>query len=241
MASAVTPTGAVQQAAHFEEQAARPTGKVAEQSSWQIRNRTADSRGDPPEKLASVTVGQETANSTVRILDGSAAAGSVPGTNSTRRQGVLYMTVGDSRSTTTRDARGVSSQPLASRVAIVTADTASPADVSVARGNRDLGSVKQAAFQPAANSGYAYAPDYRTLRGRLEYSQSLQRWKLRYIPINGQTDAFGGSVVLGDFPALASHKPGDMVAVRGMLAGGNTAHDGFSPRYELETIEPLSR
>ncbi|MEX0979074.1 MAG: hypothetical protein WDZ48_09495, partial [Pirellulales bacterium] len=213
----------------------------AEQSSWQIRNSTSDSRGDPPEKLASVTVGQETVKSTVRILDGSSATGAQPDTYSEDRRGVLRITVGDRRPATTGDPTGASSQPLASRVAIVTADTASHATASIAGGSRDLGFVTQAAFQPGASSGYAYAPDYRALRGRLEYSQNLRQWKLRYIPIDGQTDAYGGGVVLGDFPALASHKPGDMVAVRGTLAGGNTVPDGFSPRYELEAIEPLSR
>ena len=240
MASTPTPPGTVRQAAHFEQQSARPTATVVQQSSWQIRDSTADSRGDPPEKLASVTVGQDNGNSTVRIVGGSSDAG-VPDSNSPGRQGVLHMTVDNSIPAATRVASGALSQPLASRVAIVNADTASQAAASFVSGKRDLAAVTKAAFQPVSNAGYAYAPDYRTLRGRLEYSQSQRRWKLRYIPIDGQTDAYGGSVVLGDFPSLASHKPGDMVTVRGALAGGNAASDGFSPRYELEAIEPLSR
>jgi hypothetical protein len=89
-------------------------------------------------------------------------------------------------------------------------------------------------------SDYAHAPDYVTLRGRLEYSQSLHQWKLRYIPINGQTDAYGGSVVLSEIPDLKSYTPGDMVAVRGSLSADSKS-PGFSPRYEIHAIQPLSR
>ncbi len=103
-----------------------------------------------------------------------------------------------------------------------------------------MGTVTQNAFQDVATSDYAHSLDYGTLRGRLEYSQSSRQWKLRYIPINGQTDAYGGSVVLSDMPSLKSYAPGDMVAVNGSLAAGSES-TGFSPRYEIHAIEPLSR
>jgi hypothetical protein len=93
----------------------------------------------------------------------------------------------------------------------------------------------------AERADYAFARDYGSLRGRLEYSQSSRQWKLRYIPIDGATDAFGGSVILPNSPAVESFKTGDLVAVRGSLAGKSSLPSGFSPRYELESIEPLAR
>ena len=92
-----------------------------------------------------------------------------------------------------------------------------------------------------ATTDYAYAADYGTLRGQLEYSQSLRQWKLRYIPIDGPTDAYGGSVVLSAIAGMKSYRPGDMVVVHGSLFGGSAGFSGISPRYELESIEPLSR
>ncbi len=76
------------------------------------------------------------------------------------------------------------------------------------------------------------------LRGRLEYSQSSRQWKLRYIPIDGATDSYGGSVILPSSPALSAFKAGDLVAVRGSLAGQTVATRDYSPLYELESIEP---
>lgn len=91
----------------------------------------------------------------------------------------------------------------------------------------------------AANSesSYAYEPSYSSLRGRLEYSQSTRQWKLRYIPIDGQTDKFGGSVVLPGSAALQSLKPGDFVRVQGRMSQTPTIR-GFSPTYEPSHIEP---
>jgi hypothetical protein len=90
-------------------------------------------------------------------------------------------------------------------------------------------------------SGYAYAADYGSLRGRLEYSQSARQWKLRYIPIDGRTDSFGGSVMLGGSPALQAFKPGDMVAIRGSLAATASQSGVYSPLYRLDSIEPVAR
>jgi hypothetical protein len=98
----------------------------------------------------------------------------------------------------------------------------------------------QAAFQPAgsAASDYAHTADYATLRGRLEHSISTRQWKLRYIPIDGQTDSFGGSVVLADNPALAQFQAGDLVEAQGALTG-NTS--GFAPHYQLRSIQRVAR
>src|SRR5262249_10902919 len=88
---------------------------------------------------------------------------------------------------------------------------------------------------------YGYAPDYAWLRGRLEYSPTMRQWKLRYIPIDGTTDQFGGSVKLPDSPALTSFKPGDMVTVRGTVATAKSAGDRLAPQYAVAQIAPVTR
>ena len=86
---------------------------------------------------------------------------------------------------------------------------------------------------------YGYSTDYRRLRGRLEYLEKEQCWKLRYIPIDGVTDQYGGSVVLDQSGALAGFRRGDLVEVRGEL--GNRALDGkdFAPAYQVAEIRAL--
>lgn len=90
----------------------------------------------------------------------------------------------------------------------------------------------------AASQSYGIAGDYETLHGRLEYSQSSRQWKLRYIPIDGQTDQYGGSVVLSDSPALASLHAGDFVIASGRVASQSAPRSGYSPQYELDQIIP---
>jgi hypothetical protein len=108
--------------------------------------------------------------------------------------------------------------------------------------------VVQATFQPvpssrsASQANYAHSADYRTLRGRLEYSPGQRQWKLRYIPIDGQTDTHGGSVLLTASPDLESFQPGDYVVVEGLLTGGHgQAAAGDAPWYTATRLERLAR
>ncbi len=86
---------------------------------------------------------------------------------------------------------------------------------------------------------YGYEPSYASLSGRLEYSESARQWKLRYIPIDGQTDQFGGSVLLADSSRIEGFKPGDFVSVRGSITSAGQSSRGFSPRYELSQIDAI--
>lgn len=93
---------------------------------------------------------------------------------------------------------------------------------------------------PAANppveqrpAPYGYADDYSWLKGKLEYLSSKQQWKLRYIPIDGQTDEYGGSVVIDNQAAVASYKAGDFVAVEGTLDPSTTGPGSFAPSYRV--------
>ncbi len=93
---------------------------------------------------------------------------------------------------------------------------------------------------PASGSGlYGYEPSYATLSGRLEYSESARQWKLRYIPIDGPTDQFGGSVLLANTSRIEGFKPGDFVSVRGAIASPAASSRGFSPTYQLSEIDAV--
>jgi hypothetical protein len=86
---------------------------------------------------------------------------------------------------------------------------------------------------------YGHAPDYSWVRGKLEHSQIDGRWKLRYIPIDGQTDEYGGSVVVSDPAALSGYERGEHLELRGEVADSD-AEGGFAPLYEVAEVERLS-
>ena len=86
---------------------------------------------------------------------------------------------------------------------------------------------------------YGFDPQYEWLRGRLEYSHSRRQWKLRYIPIDGQTDMFGGSVIIANPGALNDAQPGDLVEAHGVIVGDAKPSRGFSPGYQLSTLVKL--
>jgi len=91
-------------------------------------------------------------------------------------------------------------------------------------------------FTPHAN--YGHDPAYGWLRGKLEYSQIDSRWKLRYIPIDGKTDKYGGSVVLADPALLGGCERGDFVEINGRL-GGQDPKNGFAPTYHPAEVKRL--
>ncbi|HBO43310.1 MAG TPA: hypothetical protein DD670_05135 [Planctomycetaceae bacterium] len=88
-------------------------------------------------------------------------------------------------------------------------------------------------------SRYEHDPEYAWLRGRLEYSEVDRRWKLRYIPINDETDQFGGSVVLADSSLLSGLQKGDFVEVRGRLVTDEAGQWGYAPVYEVAQSQPV--
>lgn len=93
----------------------------------------------------------------------------------------------------------------------------------------------------AGTTNYAYHANYQWLKGKLEYSPASRRWKLRYIPLDGNTDGFGGSVILGNPPQLTGFNPGDWVLVRGQVTADPADAGGFSPPYELASVERVAK
>jgi hypothetical protein len=87
---------------------------------------------------------------------------------------------------------------------------------------------------------YSFAPDYSLLQGRLEHSQASGQWKLRYIPIDGTTDEFGGSVILDNPQALGDLAAGDYVQIRGELLEDERDGMTFAPVYRIVTTQAVA-
>jgi hypothetical protein len=95
-----------------------------------------------------------------------------------------------------------------------------------------------AAGQPAIQlTNYGYDSQYHWLKGKLEYSQSTHTWRLRYIPPDGATDNYGGSVVLADASKLNGLQPGDLVYAQGTPGAASAGQGSFAPLYNLAQIQ----
>jgi hypothetical protein len=101
-------------------------------------------------------------------------------------------------------------------------------------------SRQTAAVPSSSDSRYGYDPQYGWLRGRLEFSESDRRWKLRYIPIDGVTDNFGGSAILIDTPHLSGYERGDYVEASGKLLLASPDQRGYAPKYEVSQLKRLA-
>jgi len=86
-------------------------------------------------------------------------------------------------------------------------------------------------------NSYGYDTQYRWLKGKLEYSQTTHTWRLRYIPPDGATDNYGGSVVLGDASKLNGLRPGDLVYAQGSPGAASGDQGSFAPLYNLAQIQ----
>lgn len=89
----------------------------------------------------------------------------------------------------------------------------------------------------AGSLRYDRAEDYSWLSGRLEYSPTGDQWKLRYIPIDGATDDYGGSVIVADEAAVRDYRSGSFVTVYGQVEGRNADARVFAPYYRVQSVE----
>jgi hypothetical protein len=87
---------------------------------------------------------------------------------------------------------------------------------------------------------YGYDANYAWLQGQLEYSDATKQWKLRYVPVSGPTDKYGGSVVLAPSPALAGLRAGDFVSVKGKVASATPTQGSFAPLYQVSAADRLT-
>ena len=84
---------------------------------------------------------------------------------------------------------------------------------------------------------FGYDPSYRWLRGRLEYSEATEQWKLRYIPIQGTPDQFGGSVLIANPRVLSGLRRDEHVLLRGQLHPRGNGGQSFSPIYTVLVVQ----
>ena len=97
---------------------------------------------------------------------------------------------------------------------------------------------REFAGQPAksASPGYGYGPSYQQLRGRIEFSPAIGHWKLRYIPIDGASDEFGGSVIIANPHALTGFQAGDWAMVEGQLQATPNGVGGYTALFSVTSI-----
>jgi hypothetical protein len=89
----------------------------------------------------------------------------------------------------------------------------------------------------SSSSKYSYDRNYGRLSGQLEHSRAEDRWKLRYIPIDGDTDEYGGSVVLSGDGVLDGFKAGEYVTVTGSIEQAGSGSRSFAPNYRVDQVE----
>ena len=82
---------------------------------------------------------------------------------------------------------------------------------------------------------YGVDADYRWLRGRLAYDDSLDQWRLDYVAPHAPVDEFGGSVMLVDSPLLDSFREGDYLIVHGVLDDESIELD-TPPAYHVDQV-----
>ncbi len=88
-----------------------------------------------------------------------------------------------------------------------------------------------------AGTTYGYDPQYKSLQGKLEYSVTARRWRLRYMPTDGPVDEYGGSVILSDASQLNGLEPGDFVSAQGSITAATAGAGSLAPLYTLERIK----
>ena len=98
-----------------------------------------------------------------------------------------------------------------------------------------------AKVSPRSGVRYAFAPDHSWLKGKLEYLHAKQQWKLRYIPIDGETDEFGGSVVIADAAMLSNYKAGNFVKLEGSVNRSSLGPGKYAPDYRVARITRLTQ
>jgi hypothetical protein len=107
---------------------------------------------------------------------------------------------------------------------------------NVIRPNEPTLPAAYAGQTPSQQYGYGYGPTYQQLRGRLEFSPALGHWKLRYIPIDGATDEFGGSATIANPDALYGYQAGDWIVVDGNLHAQQTVTGGYVALFTINSI-----
>ncbi len=84
---------------------------------------------------------------------------------------------------------------------------------------------------------YGYDPQYRWLRGQLEFEPTSQQWQLRYLPGQGSSDQFGGRLSIANPVVLGNLQPGDHLQVQGRLDSRQIRPTTTVPVYTISAVQ----
>lgn len=88
---------------------------------------------------------------------------------------------------------------------------------------------------PATQEVYSIGPGYQSLSGMLEISPATGGWQIRYLPVGGAADQFGGRLEVMNGEVLAGRQPGQVVTLQGQLVASPHG-PSFPPQYAVYTV-----
>ena len=91
----------------------------------------------------------------------------------------------------------------------------------------------------AGSGSFGYDSQYRWLKGKLEVFSVHSNLAAAYIPPDGATDNYGGSVVIADASKVSGFQPGDSVYVDGTPGPTAAGQGSFAPLYNVNRIQKL--
>lgn len=158
------------------------------------------------------------------------SSGSNPGTSTPANTGSRY-----NNGATTSNNSTFDNQAASAPGRFVPPTNASPLNGRQNSSVQPVSYSRQVSESGSSRGSYDFDPDYQWLRGQLDYSESEHRWKLRYIPITGETDDYGGSVILSG-GNLDGYRSGEFVTVSGRLNDSELERGGYAPLYQVERV-----
>ena len=129
--------------------------------------------------------------------------------------------------------------------------TATPTPAAASDGFRPQGSSQQAAATSTVEPIPAQAPgtpqedparfgfdgSYATLRGQLQYYPQTGYWGVRYIPLQGAPDHYGGVAVISNPEILGGLQPGEFLLIQGFIEPHDNGDGTFVPSYTVQGIQ----
>lgn len=84
---------------------------------------------------------------------------------------------------------------------------------------------------------FGFEPQYRWLRGQLQYTPTTGQWYLRYISPDRSPDSLGGSVPITNPNVLGNLQPGEYVSVEGRLEMIQLDAQSVIPSYTISVLQ----
>ena len=84
---------------------------------------------------------------------------------------------------------------------------------------------------------FGYEPQYRWMRGQLQFTPTTGQWYLRYLPPDASPDSLGGSVPITNPQVLGSLQPGEYVSVEGRLEMLQLDAQSVIPAYTISVLQ----